>query len=192
MAIENGSETPDPFLIRGTNTLRNRFNERDPEKLSRIERLLSGERAAQRLMGVAISPAGLCGLHRYLFQDVYPWAGQTRQSMTLSKGDAFLHGRFVDAALAKQFERLKQERNLKGLTAENFAERAAFHIGEINFIHPFREGNAARCGYSSGSSLNRRDTRSISVASTGAPGCRLASSARVCRTTGQWLPSSGW
>ena len=47
----------------------------------------------------------------------------------------------IDAALAKQFELLKQERNLKGLTAENFAERAAFHIGEINFIHPFREGN---------------------------------------------------
>lgn len=98
-------------------------------------------RLAEPLIGVRISPAGLRGLHRYLFQDVYPWAGRTRRSMTLSKGDAFLHGRFVDGALARQFELLKAEKHLKGLTLDKFAQRAAFHICEINFIHPFREGN---------------------------------------------------
>jgi cell filamentation protein len=134
-------DTPDPFLIPGTDTLRNRFDEHDPDRLATIERLFARERAMQGLMGVIISPDGLRGLHRHLFQDVYPWAGQTRQSMTLSKGDAFLHGRFVDGALAKQFDLLKAEKNLTGLTAGAFAERAAFHIGEINFIHPFREGN---------------------------------------------------
>lgn len=141
MALGGGSETPDPFLIPGTETLRNRFNERDPDKLAKLERVFARERAMQGLMGVTISADGLRRLHRHLFRDVYQWAGETRQSMTMSKGDAFLHGRFVDSALAKQFDLLKAENNLKGLTADEFAERAAFHIAEINFIHPFREGN---------------------------------------------------
>ena len=36
---------------------------------------------------------------------------------------------------------LKAEKHLTGLTADVFATRAAHYLGEINAIHPFREGN---------------------------------------------------
>jgi cell filamentation protein len=48
---------------------------------------------------------------------------------------------FVEAALADVLGKLKAERLLAGLAQRNFCIRAAFYLGEINAIHPFREGN---------------------------------------------------
>jgi cell filamentation protein, protein adenylyltransferase len=135
------NERPDPFTIPGTDTLRNHFN-LSGESLDRLERLHTQIRQEQPLDKPDISVAGLKAIHRHLFETVYPWAGEIRTSHSLTKGDAsFLPGRFVQDALTRQFELLKSERNLKRLAPEAFAERAAFHIGEINYIHPFREGN---------------------------------------------------
>ena len=36
---------------------------------------------------------------------------------------------------------LKAEKHLKGLDVEQFSERAAYYMSEINVLHPFREGN---------------------------------------------------
>ena len=47
----------------------------------------------------------------------------------------------IAAALEDALSKLLNESLLKGLAAPMFAQRAAFYIGEINAIHPFREGN---------------------------------------------------
>jgi len=84
----------------------------------------------------------LCKIHRYLFQDVFPWAGELRQ-VGLSKvgGAPFAAPMHIASALSEAFTRLKAERLLSGLDATSFSERAAYYLGEINAIHPFREGN---------------------------------------------------
>ena len=38
-------------------------------------------------------------------------------------------------------KKLKRENYLEGLSINVLAERLAYYIGEINAIHPFREGN---------------------------------------------------
>ncbi len=43
--------------------------------------------------------------------------------------------------MTKRFAAINGENNLRGLDAETFAERAAEHIGELNAIHPFLDGN---------------------------------------------------
>jgi fido (protein-threonine AMPylation protein) len=48
---------------------------------------------------------------------------------------------FVEKELDKRFASIRAEDNLRGLTAEQFADRAAEHLSELNAIHPFREGN---------------------------------------------------
>ncbi len=40
-----------------------------------------------------------------------------------------------------RFGSIHEEQFLNHLTGKDFAERAAEHLGEINAIHPFREGN---------------------------------------------------
>ncbi len=45
------------------------------------------------------------------------------------------------AKLEKRFAAIRAENGLLGMSADQFAERAAEHLSELNAIHPFREGN---------------------------------------------------
>jgi cell filamentation protein len=86
--------------------------------------------------------AHLCRIHRYLFQDVFPWAGELRQVGLSKVGSApFALPMHISSALSETFAKLKSERLLEGLDETSFSQRAAYYLGEINAIHPFREGN---------------------------------------------------
>ena len=47
----------------------------------------------------------------------------------------------ISDALAVQFDALAKDRYLVGLDQQTFIEQLAEYWGEINTIHPFREGN---------------------------------------------------
>jgi cell filamentation protein len=80
-------------------------------------------------------------IHFYLFQDVYVWAGELR-SVDISKGmTRFATLSRIEPEANKLFSALQQERYLVGLPRRQFVERAAYYFGELNVIHPFREGN---------------------------------------------------
>ena len=81
----------------------------------------------------------------------------------------FCKSEFIEDNLENILRQLKNDGYLKGLTAENFAEKASYYMSEINMIHPFREGNgrcirefirqlALYCGYIINWSLINRNT----------------------------------
>ena len=82
----------------------------------------------------------LKAIHRYIFQDVYEWAGQVR-TVDIAKGNMFCNAMFIDEQAQIIFEKLKEENYLQDLSRELFAKRAAYFFSEINALHPFREGN---------------------------------------------------
>ncbi len=85
--------------------------------------------------------AYLQAIHRYIFQDIYPWAGELR-TIDIVKGQSyFASHRYLASSAQTIFDRLGQEQQLQGLSRERFAERTGFYLGEINALHPFREGN---------------------------------------------------
>ncbi|UXN02103.1 Fic family protein (plasmid) [Xanthomonas hortorum pv. pelargonii] len=47
----------------------------------------------------------------------------------------------IEGAGAQLFRQLAREQNLRSLGADDFASRAGHYLGEINALHPFREGN---------------------------------------------------
>jgi cell filamentation protein len=80
-------------------------------------------------------------IHRFIFQDVFPWAGDFRV-VNISKGTShFGKAIHISSALEELLGKLCEEKFLAGLERKNFAARAAYYLGEINAIHPFREGN---------------------------------------------------
>ncbi len=85
--------------------------------------------------------AHLKAIHKYLFQDIYAWAGKIRD-IDLSKSGTYFanHNHIVSSANAL-FHKLANENCLSGLPDKQFSARAAYYLGEINAIHPFREGN---------------------------------------------------
>jgi cell filamentation protein len=81
-------------------------------------------------------------IHKYIFQDVFPWAGDFRE-VTTSRTNSFSFPppKFLIPSLENLFATLRDENHLKHLTPDAFAIRAAHYLSEINAVHPFREGN---------------------------------------------------
>jgi cell filamentation protein len=134
----------DPHSERGHPCPRNFFGYTDYAALQTVETVFVLKRARQlevHGMPGRFDSAHLQFIHRYLFQDVFPWAGEFRV-VNISKGNStFGPAIHIEAALADALAKLKGEGLLVGRTAHEFAARAAFYLGEINAIHPFREGN---------------------------------------------------
>jgi len=134
----------DPHSERGNACPRNVFGILDYAELQEREGPLAAKRGLEleyRGMKGKFDSAHLQSIHRYLFQDVFPWAGEFRV-VNISKGNAnFGPAMHIAGALKELFDRLAKEKLLTGLDAPAFVERAAFYLGEINAIHPFREGN---------------------------------------------------
>lgn len=133
--------TRDPYLYPDVDVLRNKEDIRDAEELARFERLSSANRMETLPDNRSISADGYRALHGHIFQDVYAWAGQDR-TVALTKGDSpFCFPEYIDQELRRRFEAIQRENDLRDLSAEDFASRAAEHVSELNAIHPFREGN---------------------------------------------------
>ena len=88
-----------------------------------------------------LNVAHLSAIHHALFQDVYSWAGQFRTGNMSICGKTFCQAAKLETSLNLLLDQLTQEQQLAGLQADQFAERAAFYLGELNTIHPFRDGN---------------------------------------------------
>ncbi|WP_127506655.1 Fic/DOC family protein [Actinoplanes solisilvae] len=86
--------------------------------------------------------AHLREFHRQIFGAVYPWAGELRTvDIARTSRDRFCHWRFIESSSAEVFAALAAEGLLAGLARDSFVRRLAHYLGEINAIHPFREGN---------------------------------------------------
>ena len=60
----------------------------------------------------------------------------------MSKGDSlFCRYEFIADEGKRIFGQLRQENVLRALPQGEFCERLAYYFGEINALHPFREGN---------------------------------------------------
>ena len=80
-------------------------------------------------------------LHRHLFQDVYEWAGELRR-VPLAKGESrFFPPDRIGLAMQDIHSRILKQNYLRGLRPDRFAEEAGTIIGDVNIVHPFREGN---------------------------------------------------
>lgn len=82
----------------------------------------------------------LKNIHKFIFGDIYEWAGMIR-TVNISKGSSFCRCEFIEEQMESIMKKLKRENYLKDLNIDILAQRLAFYIGEINAIHPFREGN---------------------------------------------------
>lgn len=82
-------------------------------------------------------------IHQFIFQDVYPWAGETRMADIMKGETLFLHWRDLDVF----FDRLSLHLEQSGLAGRSMTDEAAFcqaagtFLGMLNHAHPFREGN---------------------------------------------------
>lgn len=149
----NTSDDPDRRDV-----LRNRQDIRSKAELRTFEYRATAFRIAEILEGDGpvgrFDAAHLKAIHGHIFQDVYEWAGHTRNESPmvdghrvepiggLSKGEtAFLHGSRIEMGLNEALKPISDANVLRHASQEEFMTRAAQALGELNYVHPFREGN---------------------------------------------------
>lgn len=132
------------YTYPGTNVLINLADIRDPDVLHDFER----GRTALRYIELDIIPVKgkfdlehLKAIHRHLFQDVYPFAGQLRTVNIGKDGFNFCDYQQFSRHADYVFGQLKKDNFLKNLKPDAFVKKAAYYYQEINYGHYFREGN---------------------------------------------------
>jgi cell filamentation protein len=133
----------DPYLLPGTEVLRNRPGITDATVLADFELKASLARVAE-LTRCPIEGnfdlQHLCAIHRHIFQDVYGWAGKIR-TVNVAKGMWYCRVDAIASESRKIFRRIAADNYLIGLGREPFVVKLAGHWGEVHALHPFREGN---------------------------------------------------
>lgn len=127
--------------LSGCRTLKNRLGISDPSVLDRAERFLVSQRLTEDVPRGRFDLAHLQAIHRHLFQDIYDWAGEVRTVEIRKGAQQFQFRQYIHTGMTDVHRRLTRLRFLGGLSRREFSQQAAVIISDINFIHPFREGN---------------------------------------------------
>lgn len=134
-------EWDNEYCYPNSNILINKLNIMDAEKLSVAEREITSLKLAyakQNPIKGHFDLAHLQEIHRFLFEDIYAWAGELRH-VNIAKGNQFCLSQHLVRYAENLFQQLKEEKYLKH--CNNVPHRLAYYLSEINVLHPFREGN---------------------------------------------------
>jgi len=83
-------------------------------------------------------------IHKHLFQDIFEWAGKIRLvdiKKNTPDSDFFLPVSMIEKASSFVTKELIDEKLLRHLKKDAFINRLAYFYDQVNYIHPFREGN---------------------------------------------------
>ena len=134
--------TPD-YCYKGTDVLINKLNITDEEALFNAER----ELVSFRIYELNEKPLKgnfdfnyLKDIHRFLFQDVYRWAGDIR-NCNIAKQDLFCLAFYIESFANDIFNRLKKDKYYLYCDYETTLNKLVELFADINALHPFREGN---------------------------------------------------
>lgn len=131
------------YCYKGTDVLINKLN------ITKDEDLFNAERELVSLRVSAFNDAPLKGnfdfkylkdIHKYLFQDVYRWAGDIRKC-NIAKRDLFCLAEHIEAFGSDVFNKLKNEKYFVDYDNDKTLNKLVELFADINALHPFREGN---------------------------------------------------
>ena len=126
-----------------TGVLRNLAGIIDPQDLLFFESAAVLKRAKElEIQPIIIkNTTSLLEIHRYLFQDVYHWAGQKRTVEISKQGKPFFLTEYFDNGFSYIDNLINSYREINPTDKSQLAKGLAVLLDNINYLHPFREGN---------------------------------------------------
>ena len=128
----------------GTTCLINKFGIHNEKELLLVEAGITGKKSME-LMENPIAGGfdfeHLKAIHKYLFEDIYEWAGEIRTTNLSKKGTCFADANDIERMAKNCFLRLNKENCFVSLTFDEYTKQIADFYNVLNMIHPFREGN---------------------------------------------------
>ncbi|RDH41476.1 Fic/DOC family protein [Zooshikella ganghwensis] len=132
----------DPYCYPDSKVLVNKLNILDEPILEEAERELS-ELASQKIEFTPppYSLETLKQIHHTLFIDLYDWAGQVRTVDVTKSSTRFCNVNRIEPEANKCFKWLSSRDCLESHSREEFINALSEFYGDLNMVHPFREGN---------------------------------------------------
>ena len=128
----------------GTTCLINKLGIKDEETLKQVEGNITFAKWAE----LEANPISLDfdfdhykAIHKYLFEDLYDWAGTVRKIDISKKGTNFVSASDIENVAKGIFDRLKKENFFKNKNKNDFIDNIVDFYSSTNMLHPFREGN---------------------------------------------------
>lgn len=134
----------------------NKFDIHDSDLLDKVTRDITAYRISQLscrndIVNDFFKVEAFLNIHGFLFSDIFFFAGEIRDE-TIYKSNApyftdennktciFAEPAYILDNLKNYLDKMK--RDIRGVkTRDDFLKYLAYYYGEINFIHPFRDGN---------------------------------------------------
>lgn len=127
-----------------SDVLVNKFNIRDKTELKTVEEKFVAVKQLvllQTPLRGRFTKTHLINIHKFLFEDVYTFAGKIRKEQ-ISKGDTLFYAPdTIDRELKRVFARIHKENLLAETDKNKQIQNLSWVMTELNIIHPFREGN---------------------------------------------------
>jgi cell filamentation protein len=126
-----------------TGLLRNLLDITEPDVLLFVE---SGA-VTKRLQELNQNPIKIKGveslfeIHKHLFQDIYAWAGKQRKVEISKNGKQFFPITHFDNAFRYINSLITEFKAIPKDNKKRLAEKLAEILDNVNYLHPFREGN---------------------------------------------------
>ena len=132
------------YCYKGTDVLINLLNIRDNKTLQRAESRIVATKLFELRKNEMIGNFDVehfIKIHKFLFEDIYPFAGKFRTENIAKGYFSFAEWEYIDTELRKLLEKLHKSNLLKNDTREELVKDLAYYLAELNVLHPFREGN---------------------------------------------------
>lgn len=132
------------YCYQNSNTLINKLEIKDQATLQKYEaRITAAKLLALRQKGITgnFDKNHFINIHKYIFEDIYPFAGKFRTENIAKGYFRFAEWEYIEEELDKLLLKLKNENYLKEKSKEELAKALSYYMSELNVLHPFREGN---------------------------------------------------
>ena len=128
----------------GTTCLINKFGIKDEKKLSQMETLITTVKCKELEINPIDGNFGFDhykAIHKYIFEDLYDWAGKVRTVSISKKGTVFTLPESIEPLADRIFTGLQKENCYIGYDNDHYIESIVDFYCRTNMLHPFREGN---------------------------------------------------
>lgn len=128
----------------GTTCLINKWGITDENKLKEFEGAVTFAKASELELNPISDTFDVEHyklIHKYLFEDIYDWAGEYRTVNISKKGTKFASADQISDLMNACFMRLKDNNYFQNKSFDEFVDNIVDFYSVTNMIHPFREGN---------------------------------------------------
>mgnify|MGYP001102188010 CR=1 FL=1 len=131
------------YTYKNSSVLKNKLNITTEEKLKEYEtkmvalKLASIDKADFKR---TYDEEHLKAIHKYLFEDVYDFAGQYRLENITKDNFIFSQYQYIDENIKEVFKKTNIQ-SLEDLPFEELIIKLSDFMTDLNVLHPFREGN---------------------------------------------------